>query len=165
MNHVDTSPEKVGKEWEKIAADWQLNFDEPETVDGEPLPDEESGAEVILSDDDRRAKELITGNLIRSSLEMVLGIVGMSDLDENVKQDFANTWAVVIVKRFPDNPITDFMEEYGDLVSAGAATLVLFGAIKNKRKAPEREKVQQQTKQAMSDEVRDYEMEVETDGD
>ena len=56
------------------------------------------------------------------------------DIAEEFTEDFANAWAVVIVKRFPDNPITDFMAEYGDLIGAGSATLILIGAIKKSKK-------------------------------
>lgn len=145
MNQVDTSPEKVANEWEKIEIEYNLKFEEV-GVDGEHIPAGEDGEHEPenqeLSPEEFEQKKAITKQLINSGLSMAFVMLKVSDIPDNITEDFAEAWAVVIVKRFPDNPVTDFMDAYGDLISAGGATLVLIGAVRtSKTKAQIKEQI------------------------
>ncbi|MBE0470987.1 MAG: hypothetical protein IBX55_15950 [Methyloprofundus sp.] len=144
MNQVDTSPETVEKEWQKIADNWGVDL---ESSGDAPDGGESKKPQVILSAEDRAEKEAITAGLIKGSLGMVYGMLDLTDMPENITNDFCQTWAVVIVKRFPENPITDFMSEYGDLIAAGSASLMLFGA--GKRIKASRQELAGKVKQNM----------------
>ncbi len=165
MNPVDVSPEKVASEWADLEEKYGLLPEEDEAGAGnfsEETP--ESGeAEIILSSEERAVKEHLTASLIKGSLGMVLGVLQVTDLPENITDDFCASWAVVIVKRFPDNPITDFMEAYGDLIAAGSASLILFGAIRKSRMeiAVSQKELKERAKDAMRDKVDEYENEQE----
>jgi len=166
MNQVDVSPEKVDREWDKIAENYGFNDVEStgsNAGESSGTSGDDGGVDLILSSEERAEKEKITSSLLLGSLNMVLGLLEVTELDDNLKRDFADSWAVVIVKRFPDNPVTDFMEAYGDLIAAGSATLILFGAVrKSRRKEPlSRQEVEKQTKEAMNEQVYDYEQEKE----
>lgn len=133
MNQVDTSPETVEREWQKIEAEFGLKF-EPQTVDGEHIPSGDSGEvepeKTVLTPAEFDAKKAATKGLINGGLKMAFFMLKVDEIPENITDEFCDCWAVVIVNRFPDNPVTDFMDAYGDLIAAGGASLVLFGAIR-----------------------------------
>ncbi|MDG4812749.1 hypothetical protein P8629_06980 [Hydrogenovibrio sp. 3SP14C1] len=163
MNQVDVSPETVEKEWLKIADNFKIDLSEnAESNAGESSETSGNGdGVIILSSEERAEKEQVTAKLLLGSLNMVLGMLEVTELDDSIKSEFSQSWAVVIVKRFPDNPVTDFMEAYGDLIAAGSATLILFGAVRKARRKEilSRQEVERQTKEAMNEKVYDYEQE------
>lgn len=165
MNQVDVSPEKVEREWNKIAENYGLNdVESAGSNTGESSETSGNGdGVVILSSEERAEKEQVTAKLLLGSLNMVLGMLEVTELDDTIKREFSESWAVVIVKRFPDNPVTDFMEAYGDLIAAGSATLILFGAVRKARRKEllSRQELEKQTKEAMNEQVYDYEKEME----
>mgnify|MGYP005750050699 CR=1 FL=1 len=152
MNQVDTSPETVEREWNKIAENWGLDLSENS---GDSPDGENGGGEYIpnreMSPEERAQKEAVTAQLIKGSLGMVYGMLQLNDMPENITEDFCQSWAVVIVRRFPDNPITDFMDEYGDLIAAGSATLMLWGAARQIKAS--RKEVAGKVKEAMTDQA------------
>lgn len=149
MNQVDTSPEKVESEWQKIEVEFNLN-EVSGSVEGEHIPSSEGGEFVeettILSADEYEAKKKATKGLISGGLKMAFFMLKVEEIPESVTDEFCDCWAVVIVNRFPDNPVTDFMDAYGDLIAAGGASLVLFGAI---RTAKSKKQIQGEIKKGM----------------
>jgi hypothetical protein len=151
MNQVDTSPEKVESEWRKIERDFNLN---PlagerggEHIPGDNLESAGEELEIIYTEQEIAEKKEITKQLINGGLKMAFFMVKVDDIPASVTDDFCQAWAEVIVKRFPDNPVTDFMEAYGDLISAGGATLVLIGAVRtSKTKAQLQEEIKKDMK-------------------
>lgn len=149
MNQVDTSPEKVESEWQKIAVDFKLvtagSSENPESLNGEFLEHEE---DIILSPEEYELKKTATMKLISGGLNMAFFMLKVEEIPENITNDFCEAWAEVIVNRFPENPVTDFMDAYGDLIAAGGASLVLFGAI---RTAKSKKQIQGTIKKGMQD--------------
>lgn len=146
MNTVDTSKERVAKGWQMIEAEFELQ-DLPEqsresvsqSVEGEHISanDSDSGEASdyapVMSDAERAEKEADMSAVIVQGLTMTFAALRINHVPDGVKQDFANSWAVVIVKRFPDNPVGNFYKEYKDLIIAGSSTLVLIGAIRESK--------------------------------
>lgn len=155
MNVVDTSPEKIAGEWEKIYIDFDLK-EVVEPVEGEHIPGEasEGAPEItVLSPAEFEEKKAVTKQLISTGLTMAFAMLSVEDIPESITGDFADAWAVVIVKRFPDNPVMEFMDEYGDLISAGGATLVLIGAV---RTSKSKAQIKQQIKNDMQKNVEGF---------
>lgn len=151
MNQVDTSAETVEREYNKIAEEFKIlpagNNEEPESQNGEFIGNEEP-EKIKLSPEEFDEKKNMTKGFILSGLNTAFFALGIKEIPENIKEDFAENWAVVIVKRFPDNPVFDFMDEYGDLIAAGGSTLVLIGAIKQSKKI-EKQQAQQAVKSGL----------------
>lgn len=140
-NGLDTSTERVNKEWEHIEQEFKIVQELPEELEQEP--------EVILTGEERELKKAATIKLIKGGLDAGLWMAGAPDLPEKIKTDFCDSWAEVIIKRFPENPVTDFMDAYGDLIAAGIATLSLIGAIRS-GKTIDKQQVQDHAKQTMA---------------
>lgn len=134
MNNVDTSKETVEKEWQNIA----LNFKIEDIEDTKDIEDIEEVEKKIYSSEEITEKETMTSSLISASLAIVLNALDV-DIEDEFCNDFCDAWSVVIVKRFPENPVADFFSEYGDLIAAASASLVLFGAIKKSKKVKSKE--------------------------
>lgn len=136
MNQVDTSPETVEREWQKIEAEFGLDS-EAVVVDGEHIPSdgpvESEPEKTVLSPEEFDAKKKATKGLINGGLKMAFFMLKVDEIPENITDEFCDCWAVVIVNRFPDNPVTDFMDAYGDLIAAGGASLVLLGAVRTSK--------------------------------
>lgn len=153
MNQVDISAKKIESEWDKIEKDFGVTVQEsePEKVEGELLDSEAvEDKPRVLPQAEFDEKVGITKSLISSSMIAVFAMLKVGEIPEHITGDFSESWAVVIVKRFPDNPVTDFMEEYGDLIAAGSATLILIGAIRTSKSKAE---ITHQVKEKMTEGV------------
>lgn len=144
MNQVDVSAEKVESEWEKIAIDFKVPIDDVPDGSVEELSGEVVEDEVVLTPEEFADKKAVTQKLLSSGLSMAFFMLKVEDIPDSIVEDFTGAWAEVIVNRFPENPVTDFMDAYGDLISAGGATLVLIGAVRTSKG-----KVQSQIKESM----------------
>lgn len=146
MNQVDTSQETIEREWARIEAEYSVITEpKPETTgeneqagEGEYIGKEYSPEEIA-------AMQSTMTEFIAGGVGMAFGVMNIDYVDEKHVTKFAGAWAVVVVKRWPENPIAGFYEEYGDLIAAGSATLVLIGAIR-KGKQVDKDKVKEAVK-------------------
>lgn len=148
MNVVDTSKEKVAQGWQMIEAEFSLQdvpADTGEAVSGEHIPNSGDApvygeaVEYVMTDEERAEKERDMSKVLVHGMTMAFAMLRIKHVPDNVKEDFANSWAVVIVKRFPENPVGEFYKEYADLIAAGGSTLVLIGAIRESKAIDRRE--------------------------
>jgi len=151
VNQVDVSGATIKAEWEAIAL--SINYDDsepesgfsdtgenPEALEGEYQSSEEVKKEYkdYTPEEISEAEEAMTGAL-QGSFNFVLGVMQIEYIDQSCIDEFCERWAVVIVKRWPSNPVGAFHAEYKDLIGAGMSTVVLIGAIRTGRKASVKE--------------------------
>ncbi len=135
-NHVDTSPETVSAEFE--AAEQAIGTDSPNT--------DQAAEQVQQAQEEAQAQAEIamaTG-MINTSLRLALTSFSGVSVNEQITQQAAESYAVLIIKYFPGG-LFGLLDRYKEELTAVTATVMLVSAVsKEKAKLAEQEEQQNQ---------------------
>lgn len=149
VNQVDVSGTTIKAEWESIAEAIKYSDpveDEPKSgvsdtgaIEGDFIESKEVKKEYKdFTPEEIAEKEGSMTAVLEAGGVMAFAFLKIDYVDKKYLTDFCEKWAVVIVKRWPANPVGKFHEEYKDIIAAGMSSLILIGAIRSGRKVPDK---------------------------
>ncbi len=117
-NIVDTSPETVNAEFD--AAEKDIGTEQPET--------ETSPEQVQIDEAQKQAEIAMATGMINTSLRLALTSFTGVSVNEQVTNQAAESYAVLVIKYFPGG-IFGLLDRYKEELTAVTATFVLIRAV------------------------------------